>query len=98
MLQRGYKLLPVDIFKSEAKDFIIEEDGLRMPFVTIDGLGEVVAFDIVNRREEMPFTSRNDIRNRTRINKTSFDRLESYGAFKDLNEEKNVINVGLFAL
>jgi DNA polymerase-3 subunit alpha (Gram-positive type) len=68
-----------------------------MPFVTVDGLGEVVAFDIVNRREEEPFKSINDVKNRTRINKTSFDRLESYGAFKNLNEEKNVINDGLFA-
>lgn len=97
MLQRGYKFLPVDIHKSEAKDFVIEEEGLRMPFVTVDGLGEVVAFDIVNRREEEPFKSINDVKNRTRINKTSFDRLESYGAFKNLNEEKNVINDGLFA-
>lgn len=97
MLQRGYKFLPVDIHKSEAKDFVIEKDGLRMPFVTVDGLGEIVVFDIVNRREEAPFTSLNDVRERTRINKTSFDRLEKYGAFKDLSEEKNIINDGLFA-
>ena len=62
MLQRGYKFLPVDIHKSEAKDFVIEKDGLRMPFVTVDGLGEIVVFDIVNRREEAPFTSLNDVR------------------------------------
>ncbi len=98
MLQRGYKFLPVDIFKSQAKDFVIEEDGLRMPFITVEGLGDVVAFDIVNRREEKEFTSISDVRERTRINKKSFDLLSEYGAFKDLNEEKNVIDIGLFAL
>ena len=98
MVNRGYKFLPVDINKSQARDFTIEKNGLRMPFVTIDGLGDKVAEDVVNRREEREFINRDDVRDRTRINKTTFERLEKYGAFKDLNEEKNVINSGLFAL
>ena len=98
MTRRGLKFLPVDINKSAAKDFIIEKGGLRMPFITIDGLGEAVAFDIVNRREEKEFTSRNDVRNRTRINKTVFELLDKFGAFKDLNETSDTIDIGLFGL
>ncbi len=96
MVRRGINFLPVDINKSAAKDFIIEKGGLRMPFTTIDGLGDTAAFDVVNRREEKEFTSRDDVRNRTKINKTVFELLEKYGAFKDLTEEDDIINTGLF--
>ncbi|MFA5474349.1 MAG: PolC-type DNA polymerase III [Acholeplasmataceae bacterium] len=98
MTRRGFKFLPVDIMKSDAKEFIMEENGLRMPFTAIDGLGDQVAEDIVVKRNERAFTSLDDVRDRTRINKTVFEKMESYGAFKDLNSENHVIESGLFAL
>jgi len=69
-----------------------------MPFRAIDGLGESVAYDIVQKREEKAFTSRDDVKERTRINKTVFEKLEAFSAFKDLKSENNVIDAGLFAL
>ena len=98
MTKRGFKFLPIDINLSDATNFLMERDGLRMPFSAIDGLGSSVAYDIIERRNERPFTSRDDVKNRTKINKTVFEKLESYGAFKDLNSENNVIEAGLFAL
>ena len=96
--KRGYAFLPIDINKSDATVFIMEDKGLRMPFRAIDGLGESVAYDIVQKREEKAFTSRDDVKERTRINKTVFEKLEAFGAFKDLKSENNVIDAGLFAL
>jgi DNA polymerase-3 subunit alpha (Gram-positive type) len=98
MYKRGIKFLPVDIMKSDATTFIIEPDGLRVPFNVIAGLGTQVALDIIEQRNIKPFTSKKDIRNRTKINKTVFEKLEKYGAFGDLIEENNVIDNGLFAL
>ena len=98
MTKRGFKFLPIDINSSEATVFKMEQDGLRMPFSAIDGLGESVAYDIIQKRMEKPFTSRDDVKDRTKINKTVFEKLETYGAFKDLNVENSVINAGLFAL
>ncbi len=98
MTKRGYKFLPIDINKSDATTFLMEKDGLRMPFSSIDGLGASVAYDVIEKRTEKPFTSREDVKNRTKINKTVFEKLEAFGAFKDLNTENNVIDDGLFAL
>ncbi|HHW80065.1 MAG TPA: PolC-type DNA polymerase III [Acholeplasmataceae bacterium] len=97
MLRRGLKFLPVSIHKSEATEFVIEKEGLRMPFVTVDGLGIGAALGIVEAREEKAFTSINDCLNRTKINKNVQGLLEDYGSFEDLNEVNNVIDVGLFA-
>jgi DNA polymerase-3 subunit alpha (Gram-positive type) len=69
-----------------------------MPFSSIDGLGASAAYDVIDKRIEKPFTSREDVKNRTKINKTVFEKLEAFGAFKDLNTENNVIDDGLFAL
>jgi DNA polymerase-3 subunit alpha (Gram-positive type) len=98
MTKRGFSFLPIDINKSDATIFLMEDKGLRMPFSAIDGLGESVAYDVINKRLEKPFTSRDDVKDRTKINKTVFEKLESFGAFKDLKSENNVIDAGLFAL
>ena len=98
MLKRGFGFLPVDINKSHATDFLIEGDNLRLPFISIPGLGEAVALDIMNRRNEKPFTSINDVSKRTRLNKTLFEKMTLLNAFKDLKEEDELTEVGLFAL
>ncbi len=98
MLKRGFHFLPVDIHKSEARDFKIEGNGLRMPFMTIDGLGQQAAFGIIEARNEREFISKEDIKERTKINKTVFEIMEKNGAFKDLEEENNIFSKGLFAL
>jgi DNA polymerase-3 subunit alpha (Gram-positive type) len=98
MTKRDFKFLKVDINKSDATTFKMEEDGLRMPFSSIDGLGAAVAYDIVEKRKEKPFTHRDDVKQRTRINKTVFEKMEKYGAFDELKSENNVITSGLFAL
>ncbi|MFH0767420.1 MAG: PolC-type DNA polymerase III, partial [Bacillota bacterium] len=98
MTKRGFNFLPVDINKSAATTFKMEEKGLRMPFNSIDGLGESVAYDIIQKRAERPFVSRDDVKDRTKVNKTVYEKLESYGALKDLIVENNVIESGLFAL
>ena len=98
MLKRGYKFLPVDINKSHSTDFLLEVDGLRLPFISIPGLGEAVAIDIINKRNEKEFTSVSDVNNRTRLNKTLMEKMTALNAFKGLKEEDELTEVGLFAL
>ncbi len=97
MLRRGFKFLPASIHTSAASEFLLEEEGIRMPFVSVDGLGINAALGIVEAREEKPFTSVKDCLSRTKINKNVQALLESYGTFEDLIAENNVIAVGLFA-
>ncbi|MFI3329555.1 MAG: PolC-type DNA polymerase III [bacterium] len=98
MIVRGYKFLPVDINMSLASDFALEEDGLRMPFSSMDGLGENVALGVIEARKEKAFTSKEDVKNRTKINKNVFIQMDALGAFGDLKEEEDVEDIGLFAL
>ncbi len=96
---RGFKFLPVDIHKSSATRFEIENgNALRMPFASMDGLGVQVATDIVESRNEKPFKTVKDVNERTKINKTVFENMSKCGAFDDLIEEEDILEQGLFAL
>ena len=55
MAQRGYRIQPISLEKSQAFEFIIEDDTLIPPFVAVPGLGENVARRIVEARDEGPF-------------------------------------------
>ena len=47
MYERGIKFLPIDLYKSSATKFLVEEDGIRPPLNSIAGLGTVAALGIV---------------------------------------------------
>ncbi|MCF0217606.1 MAG: PolC-type DNA polymerase III [Malacoplasma sp.] len=67
MIGRGYQFSPIDLYKSNATDFIIENNCLIPPFSAIDGLGNAVANSIVEARNINPFKSKEDFKKRTKI-------------------------------
>ena len=42
MAQRGYRIQPISLEKSQAFEFIIEDDTLIPPFVAVPGLGRTL--------------------------------------------------------
>ena len=52
--------LALDLYRSDATEFLIDGDTLIPPFVAMDGLGENVAKQLVRAREE-----ENSFQNRT---------------------------------
>jgi DNA polymerase-3 subunit alpha (Gram-positive type) len=92
MVKRGYRFLPIDIHESVASEFLIGDDGesLLLPFIVVDSLGKSVADSIVEARSEKPFISKQDLRERTRLSTTLFDRLEGLGALEGMIEENQL--------
>ncbi len=88
MLSRGFSFKNIDIEKSLAKTFYIDEENkcLYLPFMALDGLGESVATKIVEEREKKPFYCVEDFANRGKVNKTTVDALRELGIFKGLPE------------
>jgi DNA polymerase-3 subunit alpha (Gram-positive type) len=89
MVKRGFAFAPIDIQKSDASDFLIGPDlkSLVMPFNVVESLGANVANSIVEARTEKPFVSKQDVRTRTKLSKTLFDRLEDLGVFNGMVED-----------
>jgi DNA polymerase-3 subunit alpha (Gram-positive type) len=97
MVKRGFKFRNIDLEKSDARDFVIHEDqkSLILPFITVDGLGLKVAESIVNAREEGEFKSRDDVKERTSLSKTLFNKLDMLDVFEGLpdNSQMNLFDI-----
>ena len=85
MHYRKIELEQIDIYKSEAKLFTIQDGKIRMPLIAMDGLGESVAEKVVAERKESSFLSIEDLVKRTKLNKTVVDLMKEYGCLKDLS-------------
>lgn len=71
MLERGFKFKMVDLEKSDATDWLMENgDTLIAPFRAIPGLGISVAKQIVAAREEREFLSKEDLKERGKVSNT----------------------------
>ncbi len=91
MLARGIKFKPVDLYKSHYSEFVIDEDGnLIPPFRSIDGLGIVVAKNIVAEREIRPYISIEDLQKRAKISSTLIEKLRSMGILDGMDESSQL--------
>jgi DNA polymerase-3 subunit alpha (Gram-positive type) len=91
MYLRGFTFHRVDLYKSAATKFIIEGNGLLPPLASLQGLGDTVAKNIVEAREEKPFATQEDIKVRARASKTVIDILKSHGCLDDLPETAQIM-------
>ncbi len=90
-LARNIKFKPVDLYKSHYHDFIIDDDGnLIPPFKAIDGLGEVVAKNIVEERDKKPFISIEDLQKRAKLSSTLIEKLRAMGILDGMDESSQL--------
>jgi DNA polymerase-3 subunit alpha (Gram-positive type) len=91
MYERGLRFLTIDLYKSHATKFIVEEDGLRPPLNSISGMGNVAAEGIYNAaHEEKPLSSIEDLRKRAKIGNAGIDLLRKFGCLRGLPESDQV--------
>ena len=90
MCERGFNFKMVDIEKSDAVNFVIEEDSLIAPFRSIPGLGLNVANKIVEARQEQPFISKKDLATRGKVSKTLIDYMTENKVLDDLPDENQL--------
>ena len=86
MYERGIKFLPLDLYKSHATKFLVEEEGLRPPINSISGLGNVAAEGIYDAAREEPFSSVEDLKNRAKIGNAAVELLRKFGCLNGLPE------------
>ena len=84
MMARGYDFLPIDIKKSHAKKFLVEDGKLRMPFCSVSGIGEAAAEAIYEAVQNGEFLSIDEIQEASGVTGSVIEKLESIGAMGDL--------------
>ncbi|MGX7013130.1 PolC-type DNA polymerase III [Vagococcus silagei] len=90
MLERGYKFGMIDLYKSDANDFVIDGDTLIAPFRSVPSLGQNVAKQIMIAREERAFLSKEDLATRGKVSKTIIEFMTENGVLTDLPDENQL--------
>ncbi|MBM7581421.1 DNA polymerase-3 subunit alpha (Gram-positive type) [Caldicoprobacter guelmensis] len=90
MYARGIRLLPVDLYKSDAVKFLVTPEGIRMPFNALPGVGISAATSIVEARKCGKFVSIEDFRERAKVSKAVVEILKNYGCLNGLPETSQI--------
>ena len=90
MYSRGIKFLPVDLYKSDAVKFLIEDGCIRPPLISLAGLGAAAAASIAEARSQGGFVSVDDLKIRARVSKTVIEILQQCGCLNGLPESSQV--------
>ncbi|HIT73189.1 MAG TPA: PolC-type DNA polymerase III, partial [Candidatus Fimicola cottocaccae] len=84
---RGFKFLPIDLYKSDATKFIVTDEGLIPPFSSLQGLGLTAAQSIVDGRKNVTeFHTIEEFKENTSVGKTLVELLKENGVLKGIPE------------
>ena len=90
MYERGINFLPIDLYKSHATKFIMEENGIRPPLNSLPGLGTVAAVGIDTAKKDGKFMSIDDMQVRSKIGKSVIELLEKAGCLKGMTKSNQM--------
>lgn len=86
MMARGVEFLPIDLYKSHATVYKIEDGKIRLPFMSMAGTGESAAVALMKARDdgEGEYMSRDDLQQRAGVSKSVMETLDACGALEGL--------------
>ena len=92
MMARGIEFLPVDIYRSHARSYLIEDGKIRLPFLSMTGTGESAAEALMRARDDGngEYMSRDDLQQRSGVSKSVIESLEECGALEGLPQSRQI--------
>ena len=90
MYARGFEFLPIDLYKSDSKNFLIDDGKIRPPLNSIPGLGNVAADSIVEARKDGRFMSIDDLKIRSKAGKSVIEMLTNAGCLEGMSQSNQM--------
>ncbi|GFI61401.1 DNA polymerase III PolC-type [Clostridiales bacterium] len=88
--ERGFNFLPVDLYKSDAKKFLVTDKGLIPPLNSLQGLGITVAQSIVDGRKDGEFRTIEELKSRTTAGLSIIEILKENGVLRGIPESDQI--------
>jgi DNA polymerase-3 subunit alpha (Gram-positive type) len=90
MRERGFNFGKIDLYRSEADEFIIDGKTLIPPFKVMDGLGPTAGLSVVEARSAGEFLSKNELKTRTKLTQTNIEQLAAMGTLDGMPEDNQL--------
>lgn len=90
MLARKIEVLPVDLYKSNAYKYIVENGKIRLPFTALAGVGLAAAKSLQEASVDGEYISVDDLQARSKVTKAVIETLTEAGVLKDLPQSNQV--------
>ncbi len=90
MYERGFRFLAPDLYKSHHTNFLVEDEGLRVPLSGINGLGPVDAENVYNAAKEDSFMSIDELKTRAKVGSVAVEVMRNSGLLDGLSESNQV--------
>ena len=90
MLERGLEILPIDLYKSHARKYLVEDGKMRLPFVSLSGVGEKAADALYAAAQQGDFISKQDFQTQSGASKTIIQALTDMRVLDSLPESNQM--------
>ncbi len=90
MYYRGINFLPIDLYKSGATRFKMEDEGIRPPLNSIPGFGGVAANGIEEARKDGEFMCIDDLKIRAKLGNSGIEMLREAGCLEGMSQSNQI--------
>ena len=90
MLARGIEVLPVDLYRSDAKKFLVEDGKIRLPFLSLSGVGEAAAGSLAAAGRTGRYISVDDLQTRSKVSRSVIETFAAAGVLSDLPQSSQM--------
>lgn len=90
MYARGYEFMPIDIYRADDVNCIIVDGKIMPPFNSVEGVAGKAGAQIKEAASHGEFISKEDLRLRAKIGKSTIEKLSSLGLLEGLPESSQL--------
>lgn len=84
MFERGLEVLPIHLHKSHSRKYLVEDGKMRLPFVSLAGVGDKAADSLYEAAQNGNYISKQEFQSEAGVSKTVIQLLSDMGVLDEL--------------
>ncbi len=90
MYARGYEFMPIDIYRADDVNCQVIDGKIMPPLDSVDGVAGIAAAQIKEAAKAGPFISKDELRERAKIGKSTIEKMSQLGLLDGLPESSQL--------